>query len=77
VYSQIVLDIIEDGSFLPEGMSRDVSDFPDGSVLKIPTFGDVIIKDLVEDQDTPLNTVDTGEITLEITEHQGGGTYIT
>ena len=77
VYSQIVLDILDDQSFLPEGMARDVSDFPDGSVLRIPTFGDVVIKDLVEDQDTPLNTVDTGEITLEITQHQGGGTYIT
>jgi len=77
IYSQVVLDIMDDQSFLPEGMARDVSDFPDGSVLRIPTFGDVGIKDLVEDQETPLNTVDTGEITLEITQHQGGGTYIT
>ena len=37
VYSQVILDELTEG-FLPEGLARDVSDFPDGSKLTIPTF---------------------------------------
>jgi len=76
VYSQVILDELMMG-FLPEGITRDVSDFPDGTVLNIPTFGEVVIKDVIEDQDTPIDTIDTGRIRMEITEHTGGGAYIT
>lgn len=75
-YSQLILDELQMG-FLPEGITRDVSDFPDGTVLNIPTFGEVVIKDVIEDQDTPIDTIDTGRIRMEITEHTGGGAYIT
>lgn len=76
VFSQLILDEMEMG-FLPEGITRDVSDFPDGTVLSIPTFGEVVVKDVMEDQDTPIDTIDTGRIRMEITEHTGGGAYIT
>ena len=76
VYSDIILDELTDG-FLPEGLARDVSDFPDGAKLFIPTFGEVVIKDVVEDQETPVDSIDTGRIELEITEHKGTGIYIT
>jgi len=76
VYSQTILDEMQMG-FLPEGITREVSDFPDGTVLNIPTFGEVVIKDVIEDQDTPIDSIDTGRIRLEITEHTGGGAYIT
>jgi hypothetical protein len=76
VYSSIILDEITEG-FLPEGLARDVSDFPDGSKLLIPTFGEVVIKDVVEDQETPVDAIDTGRIELEITEHKGAGISIT
>lgn len=76
VYSQVIFDELYMG-FLPEGITRDVSDFPDGTVLNIPTFGEVVIKDVIEDQDTPIDSIDTGRIRMEITEHTGGGAYIT
>lgn len=76
VYSGLILDELYEG-FLPEGMARDVSDFPDGARLLIPTFGEVVIKEVVEDQETPVDAIDTGRIELEITEHKGAGIYIT
>jgi len=76
VYSSVILDELHD-DFLPEGLARDVSDFPDGSKLMIPTFGEAVIKDVVEGQETPINTIDTGRIELEITEHKGTGISMT
>ncbi len=76
VYSDLILDIIEDG-LLPEGLHRDVTDFADGTTLNIPTFGDVILRDLTEDEDTPVDALDTGTVTLNITEHVGAGSSLT
>lgn len=76
VYSSIILDEIKD-QFLPEGMHRDVSDFQDGEALNITTFGEVVLRDLTEDQDTPIDAVDTGSITLNINRHKGSGVYMT
>jgi hypothetical protein len=76
VYSDIILDEIKD-NFLPEGLHRDVSDFGDGDTLYIPTFGEVVLRDLSEDNDTPVDAIDTGEVTLSITEHVGAGSYLT
>lgn len=76
VYSSVILDELTEG-FLPEGLARDVSDFPDGTKLLIPTFGEVVIKDVVEEQETPVDSIDTGRIELEITEHKGAGFAIT
>ena len=76
VYSSIILDELTEG-FLPEGLARDVSDFPDGTKLLIPTFGEVVIKDVMEEQETPVDAIDTGRIELEITEHKGAGISIT
>lgn len=76
VYSQIILDELTEG-FLPDGMHRDVSDFPDGSKLFIPTFGEVVVQDVMENRATPIHPIDTGRIELEITNHEGAGVYIT
>jgi hypothetical protein len=76
VYSSLILDEIKDG-FLPTGLHRDVSDFGDGDTLFITTFGEVVLRDLTEDQDTPIDAIDTGRITLTITEHKGAGAYLT
>ncbi len=76
VYSDIILDEIKD-QFLPEGLHRDVSDFGDGDTLYIPTFGEVVLRDLSEDVDTPVDAVDTGQVSLTITEHVGAGSYLT
>lgn len=76
VYSEIILDEIKDG-FLPEGIHRDVTDFGDGDTLFIPTFGEAVIRDIQEDEDTPIDAIDTGQVTLTINEHKGTGAYLT
>lgn len=76
VYSDMILDEIKHG-FLPEGMHRDVTDFGDGDTLFITTFGEVVLRDLEEGQDTPIDSIDTGRITLDITKHQGAGAALT
>lgn len=76
VYSTLILDEIKDG-FLPEGLHRDVSDFGDGDTLYITTFGEAVLRDLTEGQDTPIDALDTGRISLTITEHVGTGAALT
>ena len=77
VYSETILDEIISGLYLPEGLHRDVSDFKDGDTLYIPTFGEVVLRDIVEDTDIPVDSVDTGQITLSISEYVGAGNYLT
>ena len=76
VYSAMILDTLKD-DFLPEGIHRDVSDFQDGDTLHITTFGDLVLRDLSEDVATPIDPMDSGEITLTITEYVGNGVYMT
>ena len=76
VYSQLILDEIKD-DFLPEGLHRDVSDFGDGDTLYITTFGEVVLRDLQEGQDSPIDSIDTGRISLTINKHQGAGAALT
>jgi hypothetical protein len=76
VYSNLILDTLKD-DFLPEGIHRDVTDFQDGDTLHITTFGDLVLRDLAEDQPTPVDPMDSGEITLTITEYVGNGVYMT
>lgn len=76
VYSEMILDTLQD-DFLPEGIHRDVSDFQDGDTLHITTFGDLVLRDLTEDVATPIDPMDSGEITLAITEYVGNGVYMT
>jgi len=69
-YSQFILENLHD-YLLPEGMWRDVSDFGSGTTLNIKTVGSVTIQDAAED--TPLNysPIDTGNLTLSITDYVG------
>lgn len=76
VYSGLILDIMDDG-FLPEGMHRDVSDFGDGDTLYITTFGEAIVRDLAEGQEQTVDALDTGRISLTITEHKGVANALT
>lgn len=75
VYSALILDTIKD-DFLPEGIHRNVTDFMDGDTLHITTFGDVVLRDIEEDQPIPVDPLDTGEVTLAITEYVGSGLYM-
>lgn len=76
VYSTLVLDTLKD-QFLPDGIYRDVTDFQDGDTLHITTFGDVVLRDLTDDQPTPVDPIDSGEVTLTITDYVGSGVYMT
>lgn len=69
-YSQFILENLHD-YLLPEGMWRDVTDFGSGTTLNIKTVGTVTVQDAAED--TPLNysPIDTGNITLQITDYVG------
>lgn len=76
LYSQFLLTQLEDG-FLPSGWHRDVSDFTDGTAIQIPVYGDVVIRDYVEDQDVVFDPVSSGSVSLEINKYVQGGYYIT
>lgn len=69
-YSQFILDNLHD-ALLPEGMWRDVSDFGSGTTLNIKTVGTVTLQDAAEDQPLVYSPIDTGTITLAITDYVG------
>lgn len=76
MYSEMVLKNLIDGQ-LPDGLTRDVSDFGDGDTLNIPTFGEVILRDLEENVSQPVDAVDNGKIFLTINQHKGSGVSFT
>ena len=69
-YSQFILDNLHD-YLLPEGMWRDVTDFSHGTTLNIKTVGTVTLQDAAEDTPLTYNPIDTGNITLTITDYVG------
>lgn len=69
-YSQFILDNLHD-ALLPEGFWRDVSDFGSGTTLNIKTVGTVTLQDTAEDTPLVFNPIDTGTITLTITDYVG------
>jgi hypothetical protein len=76
VYSEFMLELITDG-FLPDGLHRDVSDFQDGDTLNIPVMGDTVLREYVEDTGVEFDAIDSGTITLTISEYPALGTYVT
>lgn len=69
-YSQFILENLHD-YLLPDGMYRDVSDFGSGTTLNIKTVGTVTLQDAQEDTPLVFNPIDTGNITLSITDYKG------
>lgn len=76
VYSEFMLEQLKDG-YLPDSLYRNVSDFGDGDTLYIPTLGETVIRDYVEDTAVKYDAIDTGQVTLTITEYVSGATYVT
>lgn len=76
VYSKFILLNLHDG-LLPATFYRNVTDFGSGSTLHIKTVGDVTIQDGAED--TPINytPIESGEITMQISDYIGDGWYVT
>lgn len=75
-YSQFILMNLHDG-LLPETFYRNVSDFGSGTTLHIKTIGSVTIQEAEEDTPLVYNPIETGEITMTITEYKGDAWYIT
>ena len=69
-YSQFILDNLEP-FLLPEMFWRDVTDFGKGTTLNIKTVGTVVLQEATEDVPLVYNPIDTGDITLTITDYVG------
>lgn len=76
VFSEFMLEAIHDQNYLPDGLHRDVSDFGDGDTLYIPIMGESTLRDYVEGTPVQYDAVDTGQISLTITEYVSAATSV-
>lgn len=75
-YSKFILLNLHDG-LLPESFYRNVSDFGSGETLHIKTVGTVTIQEAAEDTPLVYNPIESGEITMQITDYVGDAWYVT
>ena len=76
VYSSFILTNLHDG-LLPGQFYRDVGDFGNGETLRIKNIGSATIQEVEEDAPLVYNPIDTGEVTLSITDFVGDAWYVT
>lgn len=75
-YSKFILLNLHDG-LLGEQFYRNVTDFGSGTQLNIKTVGSVVIQDAAEDVPLIYNPIESGTVTLTITEYKGDAWYVT
>lgn len=75
-YSSFILLTLHDG-LLPDSFYRNVTDFMSGTTLNIKTVGNVTLQEAAEDTPLTYNPIETGNITLSITEYDGDAWYVT
>ena len=75
-YSDFILMNLHDG-LLPMTMFRDVSDFGSGTTLNIKTVGTVTIQEAAEDTPLEYNPIESGTVTLAITDYVGDAWFVT
>lgn len=75
-YSNFILMTLKDG-LLPDTMYRDVSDFGEGDTLHIKTIGSITLQEAQEDTPLVYNAIESGEITLQVTQYKGDAWYVT
>lgn len=75
-YSAFILRNLHDG-MLPGIMYRNVTDFGSGTTLNIKTIGSVTIQDGAEEVPFEYSPIESGEVTLSITDYVGDSWYIT
>jgi len=75
-YSTFILNNLHDG-LLSESFYRDVSDFGSGDTLHIKTIGSVTIQEAAEDTPLVYNPIETGEVTMQLTDYVGDAWYVT
>ena len=69
-YSSFILTNLHDG-MLPETFYRNVSDFGTGETLHIKNIGTVTLQEVEDGRPLVYNPIDTGEVTLTITDFVG------
>jgi len=75
-YSDFILMNLTDG-LLPEAFYRNVTDFGSGDTLHIKTVGSVTIQEAAEDTPLVYAPIETGEVTMQITDYTGDAWYVT
>lgn len=75
-YSAFILRNLTDG-LLPGSFYRNVSDFGSGNTLHIKTIGTVTIQDGAEEVPFDYSPIESGEVTLTITDYVGDAWYVT
>ena len=76
VYSSFIQNNLHDG-LLPQTFYRNVSDFGSGTTLHIKTVGSVTIQEAAEDTPLVYNPIESGEVSLQITNYVGDAWYVT
>ena len=71
-YSKFIIENLPE-KLLPDMFSRNVSDFGNGTTLNIKTIGSATIQDVAEGVPITFNPIDTGTVTLSISEYIGDG----
>lgn len=74
-YSAFILRNLTDG-LLPGTMYRNVSDFGSGNTLHIKTIGSVTIQDGAEEVPFDYSPIESGEVSLTITDYIGDAWYV-
>lgn len=69
-YSAFILRNLTDG-LLPGSFYRNVSDFGSGTTLNIKTIGSVTIQDGAEDVPFEYSPIESGTLTMSITDYIG------
>lgn len=75
-YSAFILRNLHDG-LLPGSYFRNVTDFGAGNTLHIKTVGTVTIQDGAEEVPFDYTPIESGEVTLTITDYVGDAWYVT
>ena len=74
-YSSFILRNLHDG-LLPGSFFRNVTDFGKGTTLHIKTVGTVTIQDGAEEVPFDYTPIESGEVTLTITDYLGDAWYV-
>lgn len=75
-YSTFILRNLDDG-LLGTQFYRDVADFGSGTTLNIKTIGKATLQEAAEDTPLIYNPIESGNVTLQITNYVGDAWYVT
>ena len=76
VWTSMLKKILED-DLMASKYIKMLDTFPDGDTINIPSIGQALVQNYVEDQSVKYSAMDTGNFTLTINEYISSATYIT